>query len=116
MLVKDFRIDDYAHAKTLLYPKTTQAVCLDTRLELDEAGQIWLRFHTSRIVCWTSDGGIFLYSRGYKTTTIKGQLNRCCPPGVSVWQRKFEWFVGNHSDPIGVLFTEGIDVSKLGKD
>ena len=117
MLVRDFRITDYAHAKRMLGGKDQRTVCNNTVLTWADdlaSRDIWLELHEWPIVQWTPDGKVYLYTRSYNTRTTKNRLHKCCPNNVGVWQHKGIWYVGQHrSSPDRVPFYEGIDVSEV---
>lgn len=52
-----------------------------------------IRYHQTDIVTYREDGSIKLDSGKYRTATTKSHMNSVLPPGVSVYQKKGEWFV-----------------------
>lgn len=65
----------------------------NTYIVQDEGGAYCIVLHRTRIVCYRPDGSIVLNSGGFRTTTTKARMNEVLPPGISVWQKRYDWFV-----------------------
>lgn len=71
---------------------------------------IGVRLHNTHVVKFHKDGRIILNTGGWRTVTTKDRINGYAP--VSVFQRKYEWYVAfGHDWHNAVEFEDGMDVS-----
>jgi len=69
----------------------------NTYAGVDECGTAYVKLHATRVVQVKSDGSVILNSGGWQTSTTKDRINqvlRALNKSEGVWQKKFEWFLG----------------------
>jgi len=91
--VRDLRVWNYDDAREQLNGQGGRVVCLNTRLEENDDGTVSVILHATRIVTYHPDGRVTLNSGGWQTHTTKDRINRCLPPGMSVYQESYRWKV-----------------------
>jgi len=82
-----------------------------TRSTLPYIRDISVRLYNTDIVTYHPDGSITLRNGGHQTRTTLQRINQLLPPGLSVFQKKYDWYVlyrGKGTLP----FSDGMRVSE----
>lgn len=95
---REHEVKNYQQAKDFLAGKKSRRIAHNTWVELRDADTIALRYHATDVVTYKANGTVILTNGGWQTVTTKERLNAFSP--VSVYQRKYEWFVGRVEDGI----------------
>lgn len=93
---------DYRSAARFLERHPKGSLAHNTRIFFEQnsgyyggagAATIAVKLHGTVIVRYREDGMVELNSGGYRTVTTKQRINQLLPPGFSVEQKNFDWFL-----------------------
>jgi len=110
---------DYASAEKFLGDRSQRRLANNTVIygerpdsrALYGEREITVKFHGTAIVVYRPDGSIELNSGGYRTRTTLQRINQLLPPGLSVFQKNYDWYVLYRGK--GTLrFSDGMRVSE----
>lgn len=79
--------------------------------ELFEGNKRIIRFYDTNILEFEGDK-IRIFNGGFFTVTTRQRINEFLPQYISVYQRKFDWYIRNHETEEIIEFKEGIEVQK----
>lgn len=91
----------YADAAAKLTGRNSQRrkVGNNTYLERRNVNTIALRLHNTDILTYIQDGTVVLNTDGrWRTVTTKARMNEFMPYGISIAQRKGQWFVERYAE------------------
>lgn len=76
------------------------------------SNEVHIKYHSTSVAVFLSDGDIWLNSGGWRTTTTKRRINAALNgTGWRVWQDGGVWYIGKVSENVKYTFTDGMQVA-----
>jgi hypothetical protein len=95
---RDPEVKSFSQAMAFLGGKKRKKIAHNTYVEVRSGDEIALRYHETDVVRYKANGAVILNNGGWKTVTTKERLGAFS--SVSIYQRKYEWFVGKVIDGV----------------
>lgn len=96
----------YNEALSILQDRQEKKIGNNTHL-VRRGNKISIRLHKTFVLTLCENGTYVITSGGFRTRTTKDRINKYSP--IKVYQKDFEWFVGE------TKFFDGLEVSATGE-